>query len=303
MAYDVLAAIWSMDPYTHKKAAFNAAIDDLDLELYALKGEVRMLKSDNKESKKKLQFTGGRLNVEALLKGTEVDITENGEDGTEFSDGQMIFLDFAFQPTNNVSGQFTLNILGNVADKEPLEIAYGRRGLPYEFEAEVPDGLGGTTTQQVTFNDRERIEIYDFEANYEGENFDLNAFYHTPRYHWGYEGDFFGLVAENTDLRGMDIWNAKAPEGVEFIGKGLTIVAGPEVYWGANPQFIVKYDFNLFNTDMTFIHSEDVARQGESSTATAATNRRHGISVEFQVRFAIGSIYRSRSPVLRIRCC
>jgi hypothetical protein len=42
----------------------------------------------------------------------------------------------------------------------------------------------------------------------------------------------------------MDIWNAKAPEGVEFIGKGkwegLTVVAGPEVYWGANPKFIVK---------------------------------------------------------------
>ncbi len=276
-AYDVLAKIWSMDPYTHKKAAFNQEIDALNMEYYALKGEVRMLKDDSQEEKKKLQFTGGRVNIEGLLKGTEVDITQNGENGTEFSDGQMLFLDFGFQPSQNVSGQFTLNILGSVADKEPLEIAYGRRGLPIIFEAEVPDILGDTTTTQVTFNDRERIEIYDFEANYEGDNFDFNAFYHTPRYHWGYEGDFFGLVAENTDIIGMDIWNAKAPEGVEFIGKGklkgLTLVAGPEVYWGANPKFIVKYDFNLFNMDMTFIHSEDVARQGESATATAATQR------------------------------
>ena len=277
-AYDVLAAIWHMDPYTHKKAAFNQAIDDLDMEYFALQGEVRALKADNKEAKKKLQFTGGRLNVEGLLKANEVDVTENGENGVEFSDGQMIFLDFGFQPSDKVSGQFTLNILGNVADKEPLEIAYGRRGLSVVIEAEIPDLVGGgTTTREVVFDDRERVEIYDFEASYEGEAFDLNAFYHTPRYHWGYEGDFFGLVTENTDLAGMDIWNAKAPEGVEFIGKGkmkgLTILAGPEVYWGANPKVVLKYDFNLGKTEFTFIHSEDVARMGDSATATAATLR------------------------------
>jgi len=276
-AYDVLSAIWHMDPYMHKKAAFNQAIDNFNMDYYALKGEVRQLKSESKETKKKLQFVGGRVNAEMLVKGKEVDISADGENGTEFSDGQMIFLDFGFEPTDKVSGQFTVNILGSVADKEPLEIAYGRRGLSVVIETEVPNILGGTNTRQVTFNDRERVEIYDFEASYEGESFDLNAFYHTRRYHWGYEGDFFGLVTENTDLEGMDIWNAKAPEGVEFIGKGkwkgLTLLAGPEVYWGANPKFIIKYDFNLGKTEFTFIHSEDVARQGESATATAATNR------------------------------
>ncbi len=277
-AYDLLSAIWHMDPYTHKKAAFNQAIDNFNMDYYALQGEVRMLKADNKESKQKLSFTGGRVNLEMLLKGNEVDITENGENGVEFSDGQMVFLDFGFQPSDKVSGQFTINILGNVADKEPLEIAYGRRGLPIVVEAEIPDLVGGgSTTRAVVFDDRERVEIYDFEASYEGEAFDLNAFYHTSRYHWGYEGDFFGLVAENTDLAGMDIWNTKAPEGVEFIGKGkmdgLTVVAGPQVYWGANPKFIIKYDFNLGKTEFTFIHSEDVARLGGSATATAPTLR------------------------------
>jgi beta-galactosidase len=276
-AYDVLSEIWHLDPYMHKKSAFNQAIDNFNMDYYALKGEVRMLKSDNKESKKKLHFVGGRLNVEMLLKGDEVDISESGENGTEFSDGQMVFLDFGFEPSDKVSGQFTINVLGSVAEKEPLEIAYGRRGLPVVIETEVLDILGDTSTTQVTFNDRERVEVYDFEASYQGESFDLNAFYHTSRYHWGYEGDFFGLIAENTDLTGMDIWNSKAPEGVEFIGKGkwkgLTLLAGPEVYWGANPKFVIKYDFNLGSTEFTFIHSEDVSQQGESATATAATNR------------------------------
>jgi hypothetical protein len=276
-AYDVLSAIWHLDPYMHKKAAFNQEIDNFNMDYYALKGEVRMLKSDNQESKKKLHFTGGRVNVEGLVKGNEVDVSADGENGTEFSDGLMAFLDFGFQPSDKLSGQFTINILGSVADKEPLEIAYGRRGLPVTIETDVQTITGETVTREVTFDDRERVEIYDFEASYEGETFDINAFYHTPRYHWGYEGDFFGLIAENTDLAGMDIWNAKAPEGVEFIGKGkwkgLTILAGPEVYWGANPKVVVKYDFNLGNTEFTFIHSEDIARQGESATATAATNR------------------------------
>ena len=267
-----------MDPYLFKKSAFNQAIDNFNMEYYALKGEVRQLKSQSTETKKKLHFVGGRLNAEMLLKGTDVDISQNGENGTEFSDGQMVFLDFAFEPSDKLSGQFTLNVLGNVANKEPLEIAYGRRGLPVTITTEVPDfATGGTTTSDVTFTDRERVEIYDFEASYQGENFDINAFYHTPRYHWGYEGDFFGLVPENTDLSGMDIWNAKAPEGVELIGKGrwegLTLLAGPEVYWGANPKFIVKYDFKLAGIDLTFIHSEDVARQGESTSATGATQR------------------------------
>ena len=275
-AYDVLSEIWHMDPYLFKKSAFNQAIDNFNMDYYALKGEVRQLKSEGKETKKKLQFVGGRIAAEMLVKGREVDITESGEDGTEFSDGQMAFLDFGFEPSDKLKGQFTINVLGNVADTEPLEIRYGRRGAPIIFQAEAVEE-GETVPRRSVFNGRERVEIYDFEASYQGENFDLNAFYHTPRYHWGYEGDFFGLIAETTDLAGMDIWNAKAPEGVEFIGKGkwkgLTVLAGPEVYWGANPKFVVKYDFNLGKVDLTLIHSEDVARQGESTSATGATQR------------------------------
>ena len=275
-AYDVLSAIWHMDPYLFKKSAFNQAIDNFNMDFYALKGEVRMLKSDNEETKKKLQFTGGRVQAEMLVKATDADLEMNGENGTEFSDGQMLFLDFAFQPSDKLEGQFTLNVLGNVADTEPMEIRYGRRGLPITVESQFIED-GDLFTQDAEINGRERVEIYDFNATYQGENFDLNAFYHTPRYHWGYEGDFFGLIAEATDMYGMDIWNAKAPEGVEFIGKnkleGLTILAGPEVYWGANPKVVLKYDFDFGKFDFTFIHSEDVARQGESSSATGATNR------------------------------
>ncbi len=275
-AYDVLSEIWHMDPYLFKKAAFNKAIDDFNMDYYALKGEVRFLKAETQETKKKLRFTGGRVFAEMLLKGTDADLSEDGENGTEFSDGQMAFLDFAFEPSEKLEGQFSVNVLGNVADTEPMEIRYGRRGLPITLLGLEENETGDEGIVKYTANG-ERVEIYDFSASYKGENFDVNAFYHTPRYHWGYEGDFFGLIAETTDVYGMDIWNAKAPEGVEFIGKGkwdgLTIVAGPEIYWGANPKVVFKYDFQLGKIDLTFIHSEDLARQGESSSATGATQR------------------------------
>jgi beta-galactosidase len=281
MAYDVLSEIWHLDPYKNKKAAFNQSINNMNMEFYALKGEVRMLKSESKEDKQKLSFNGGSVRAEMVVKGQEIDITENGENGTEFSDGQMLFLDLGFQPADNFDGQLTINILGNVADKEPLEIEYGRRGLPFSIKAESNDEViegAGNANGTYVFESEARVEIYDFDATYQGDNFDLTAFYHTPRYHWKNEGDFFGLVREATDIAGMDIWNAKAPEGVEFAGKGkldgLKIIAGPEVYWGANPKVVLKYEKTIGKIDWAFMHAEDLARRDQGTGAAGATERK-----------------------------
>jgi beta-galactosidase len=281
MAYDVLQEIWGMDPYLNKKAAFNQGINDINMDYLELKGEVRQLKSESEEDKSKLRFSGGRLQGELVMRGSEVSTDVDGENGIEFSDGQMVFLDFEFQPTQDIEGQFSLNVLGNVADKQPFEFTYGDRGLPVDGFSVVNLDIGNGETVEIVrrtdLSSGERVEIYDFDATYKGEDFDLTAFYHTPRFHWGYEGDFFGLVHEATDIYGMDIWNAKAPEGIEIQGKNrfknLRLLFGPEVYWGANPKFVLKYDFDFAKFDWTFIHSEDVARSGEGASATQATER------------------------------
>ena len=82
----------------------------------------------------------------------------------------------------------SVNILANVADKQPLEFSYGDRGLPLTLLSDQAVSIPGVGTEfaerAVRFNDRERVEIYDFNAKYEGEYFDLEAFYHTPRFHW-----------------------------------------------------------------------------------------------------------------------
>jgi hypothetical protein len=288
MAYDVLTEVWKVDPYTYKKVAINQTFDDINMEYLALKSDVRQLKSESNEKRKIVSFTGGSLSLQGAMKGTEQAIDELGDAGDEFTDGQMIFLDFGFAPTEKIEGQFTLNILGNVADLEPMEIQYGRRGLPIQVQT-VEDIEGVEDLEFVRdFNDRERVEIYDFGATYRGKIVDIEAFYHTPRYHWKYEGDFFGLLREATDLAGMDIWNAKAPEGVEFDFKGkaagLKIVGGPEVYWGANPKIMLKYESELGKsfpflgnsvvgqTEYALMLSEDLDRQRDPG-GTAATIR------------------------------
>jgi hypothetical protein len=134
MAYDVLAEVFSMDPYTASKGDINQIFANMDDGRYELQGDVRYLKAEAEEARRKLQFTGGNLRGEFVLKGQEQAFTEDGEDSLEFSDGQMIFLDFAFQPNEKIDGQFSLNVLGNVAEKRNLEFTYGDRGLPLEIE-------------------------------------------------------------------------------------------------------------------------------------------------------------------------
>ncbi len=275
MAYYVLRDIWSVDPYATSVADINSSIQNIDMDFYAMKSDIDLLKTAQKESTA-FAMTGGSIQAEFAVKGRENEITEEGEDGLIFTDGQMAFLDFAFQPSNRIKGNFSLNVLANVIDSD-FEYRYGDRGKPITVQVREDDVIGPAGVSDDEFTSNERIEIYDFNATYEGDNFDLESFYHVPRYHWPDKGDFFGLLRETTDMEGQDIWNSKAPYGVEFTGKGktegLTVLMGPEVYWGANPKVMFKYDFSLAGMGYTFIHSEDVANREGSSSATEATTK------------------------------
>lgn len=275
MAYYVLAEIWGINPYETSSSAINEKVRDLDMDLYGLKSDILLLKRAKNESDK-FKMVGGSISGDFIVKGRDNDVQENGEDGLRFTDGQMVFLDFAFEPTNRIKGDFSLNILGNVSESD-FEFRYGDRGQPVTVEVINQSVVGVTTRKDTALDGRERVEIYDYNAVYEGDDFNVEAFYHTPRFHWGYEGDFFGLLRETTDIAGQDIWNSKAPYGIEYAGKngteGLKIAFGPEVYWGANPLVMLKYQFDVGATEMAFMHSEDIARRDDSSSATEATVR------------------------------
>ncbi len=288
MAYDVLKEVWKTDPYNAGVDNINQVFNDVNMEFYSLKNLVRKLDKEKKEEQK-FQMVGGSVRGEILVQGFDAEISEDGEDGLTFDDGLMANFDFAFQPTDKISGEFTVNLLANVAESD-FEFRYGDRGLPYTIEVvETIDAPSGTSGTVVTLNpereidDNERIEIYDFEATYTTANYDLDFFYHTPRYHWYYEGDFFGLLAETTDMAEQDIWNQKAPYGFEYTGKkdtyGLKILAGPEIYWGANPRAMVKYEFGggarADGTGQKYavVFAEDIAQRDTATGSSEATVR------------------------------
>jgi len=266
-AYYVLGDIWSIDPYKQKTVAINTDIKNINMDLYDVKAAITMLKSENEE-RQKFALTGGSLGAEFLVNGFSGDIDEDGRTAIENSNGQMVFLDFEFNPTKDITGQFSINILGNVPNRT-MEFQYGDRGKTFQVIT-TGEELDGTLVFEKSVKDNERVEIYDYNGTYTTDGYNLTTFYHTPRFHWGYEGDYFGLLRETTDMAGQDIWNSKAPFGAEFEGKqsldGLKVLVGPEVYWGANPKAMLKYEFNIGSSDFAFLHAEDIARKSEEAS-------------------------------------
>ena len=93
-------------------------------------------------------------------------------------------------------------------------------------------------------------------------------------------------------MAGQDIWNAKAPSGIEFVGKksldGLNLVGGKEVYWGANPKAILKYQFGK-DKQYTFMHAEDFKQAGAGSSGNTEAAAVLSRQTTLQGKFDFGS--------------
>ena len=171
-----------------------------------------------------IEMTGGQLKLEWLSVEYDEQNPTAGENKIRKDVGQSVFLDFSLNHAG-FAGEFTVNAIKNMADSD-FKFRYGDK---------LNDGT------------RDYVELYSLQASHLGDDVDLHLFHHVPRYHWGYEGDFFGLLKEATDLEDIDVFDGYAPSGVEVVGKGdldgLKIVAGKEIYWGADRMVIGKYQF------------------------------------------------------------
>lgn len=167
-------------------------------------------------------------------------------------------------PAPNVTANVQFNILGNVAENPIDEVFYENRGRP--ITVRNPDG-----TQQNIVNDR--IVLYKSSLSWNSTYFNLTGFYRTGHFHWGYEGDFFGLYPEANYGPNIDIYSANTPFGFELEGKkfmkGLKVAFGPELWWGANPAILVKYSTSLFSTDITGMFQEDLMQRDNIQSSFA----------------------------------
>lgn len=181
-----------------------------------------------------------------------------------FDHMQSFFVGVEANPLPNAKANVEFNILGNVAQNPIDQIFYENRGRPVLVN--TPNG----TQRLESIN---RIQVYKASYQWKHKWFDLNGFYRTGHYHWGYEGDFFGIYSEANYGSIIDIYNGIAPLGFEMEGKklfnGLKLAFGPQLWWGANPAVLLKYSKNVGKTTLTTVFHEDLQQQGPTESSFA----------------------------------
>lgn len=153
----------------------------------------------------------------------------------------------------NMRANVNFNILGNVASNPIDEVFYENRGRSKTVS--TPDG-------NLELTDINRVQIYNASYTWEAKDFELRGFYRTGHYHWGYEGDFFGLYPEANYGPNLDIYNGET-SGFEVDGKralkGFKAAFGPQLWWGANPAVLLKYATKVGKFDFAAVYHEDIA--------------------------------------------
>ncbi|HMB68415.1 MAG TPA: glycoside hydrolase family 2 TIM barrel-domain containing protein [bacterium] len=176
-----------------------------------------------------------------------------------FDQLQSFYADFEARPAGNLTGRLSLNFLARVPTN-PIDETF------YEQRAQGVDEDGNAV-------DLERLKVYQAEMRWEDPRFVLDGFYRTGHYHWGYEGDFFGLYREANYGENIDIYKAEAPSGFEIEARqalsGLKVAFGPELWWGANPTVMSKYTRVVRGVTATAIYQNDIADLGSITTSAA----------------------------------
>jgi hypothetical protein len=189
--------------------------------------------------------------------------TNTFPDQTGFDHMQSYYVGVEGKPSPNMQANVNFNIIGNVANNPINEIFYENTARPVTVDG--PEG-------PVTLTDNNRVRVYNAEFEWKTKVADVKGFYRTGHYHWGYEGDFFGLYPEANYGPNLDIYNGEIL-GMEINGKGklngLSTAFGPQLWWGANPAFLVKYSKEIGHFKVTGIFHEDIDEQGAVVTSIA----------------------------------
>jgi hypothetical protein len=193
-------------------------------------------------------------------------LTDGNRERNRFDHTESFYFGFEVKPTAGVRADIVVNGLGNVATNPINEIFYENRGLP--LAVRDPDG------EVFALTGSNRFQVYQASFDWDNKYFLLESFFRGEgHYHWGYEGDFFGLYPEVHQQFDIDTYNANAPVGFVFSGKnkieGLKIAFGPQLWWGANPTVLGKYYRVFGDFKFAVLHKEDIAQQ-EAELASSA---------------------------------
>ncbi len=274
-AYYVLQQAHKLNPYSGNLTP--ESIDKYFSDIQVL-NEVLKARGDKAaldvESAKKLRISEVRADLTTFSTGGNMISTPDEKDPEAltptfpsflgFDHMQSYFIGVEAKPTDNVTANVSFNVLGNVAENPIDEIFYENRGRPVTVQ---------TNQGTVALRGLTRVEVYQGDFTWNDKWFDLKAFYRTGHYHWGDEGDFFGLYPEANYGPNIDIYNGSAPFGFEFAGKksleGFKVAFGPELWWGANPAILLKYSRTLGKLTVTGIYHEDLDQNASTQSSFA----------------------------------
>jgi hypothetical protein len=272
-AYYVLQQIHKLNPYSGNLTADSISkyISNIQVlnEVLKARGDKGVLDG---ESAKKIRISGLRAELSTFSTGGSMISTPDKKDPNAltpsypshlgFDHMQSYFIGVEAKPTENVTANVSFNVLGNVAENPIDELFYETRGRPVEVS---------TSQGTVALRGLNRVQVYKADFTWNDKWFDLKAFYRTGHYHWGDEGDFFGLYPEANYGPNIDIYDGGAPFGFEFAGKksldGLKVAFGPELWWGANPAILLKYSRTIKIFTITGMYHEDL----DQNTATQSS--------------------------------
>jgi len=271
-AYYVLKEIHKLNPFSENvsKTKINSHFDEANLTDASLRARADkaalssndggILKISNLRAEFTTYNTGGSL---ITTPKSDDPATTNYPNKLGFDHMQSYFVGVEGNPSSSMKANVNFNILGRVAENPINEIFYENRGRAQTFN--TPDG-------PLLVNDYNRVQVYNASYSWNAKDFDLRGFYRTGHYHWGYEGDFFALYSEANYGPNLDIYNGETL-GFEIDGKrslkGLKAAFGPQLWWGANPAYLLKYGTKLGKVDATAVYHEDINQVEISETVSS----------------------------------
>ncbi len=263
-AYYALKEAYKFNPYangaTPKKLESHFAAINIAGAVLQARGDAASLNSEGS----KTISVGLRAEITTFNTGGNLITTGNNNlivdpsktsypDKLGFDHMESYYLNVDVKPSGNVHANVSVNILGNVAGNPIDEVFYENRGRSN------PVTVNGTT---YDLSGAERVKVYSAKFDWDDKWFTLAGFYRTGHYHWGYDGDFFGLYREANYGPNMDIYQGNAPFGFEVNCKkelnGLTLAFGPELWWGANPAVMAKYYREILGFTTSLMYQEDI---------------------------------------------
>ncbi|MBL7693203.1 MAG: hypothetical protein JNK91_00060 [Ferruginibacter sp.] len=298
-AYYALKEVHQLNPYGADAKARAGMIDNIQIADAALRARGDKA-AQQSEEKGKLYLSDLQANFYTFNTGGSLISTPKEDDPATtgyptrlgFDHMQSFNIGVTARPAPNMMANVQFNVLGNVAENPIDEVFYENRGR--KITVNTPTG-----PQQINSNNR--IQLYRSSFNWNNKFFNLTGFYRTGHYHWGYEGDFFGLYPEANYGPNIDIYNGEAPFGFEIEGKktikGLKVAFGPELWWGANPAILAKYSRKLAKFDITGMFHEDITQRSglQSSFAVPTPKTRKAaltVSRKFEkFSFDIGGLW------------